>query len=205
MCFLIKIRDSKTESIYFKWTPCTTFLSAYIRLLNINRSQTGVENTFVFRCLRKKESCGVKSGLWGGYENAAHCRMRQLLNFCFKHWMTKLVVCESGSILLKLGPFYNNLTSFQFLNKNVFNISSYHIELTLRVRLFSFSEKIATMMQYCEMVHHTVTHLECNDSIIRQFGLSADQLCLFCLFTHPFNSKCTSSLKRVLCLLVIEL
>ncbi len=80
------------------------------------------------------------------------------------------------------------------------NISSYHTELTLTVHPFfpkkKNNKKNGLMKWYCEMAQRTLTHSEISDFVIYQFGLSADQCCMFCLFTHPFNSKCGSLLKK---------
>ncbi len=57
-------------------------------------------------------------------------------------------------------------------------------------------EKKGLIMWYCEMAHYTVTRLKCSDFVIYRFGLSVNLQRIFCLFTHPSNSKCASSLKK---------
>ncbi len=58
------------------------------------------------------------------------------------------------------------------------------MELTLTVHLFLSFKKKGLMMCYCEMVHHIVTHSECSDFVIHQFGLSADQKRVFFFVGH---------------------
>ncbi len=58
--------------------------SACIQLFDINISGTGVENTFVFRCPRKKKSHGIRLRLHGGHGNAAPYAIRRSTNFYFR-------------------------------------------------------------------------------------------------------------------------
>ncbi len=85
------------ESV-LSWTFCNISfqilpISTCIHLFSVKISGTGVENTFGFRCPHKKKLHGIRSGLQDGHENTACHMMRWSPNFCFKHRMTKLVLC----------------------------------------------------------------------------------------------------------------
>ncbi len=45
------------------------------------------------------------------------------------------------------------------------------------------------MLQSCEIVRHTLTHLECSDFVICQFGLSANQLARVLFVYGPIQFK----------------
>ncbi len=105
----------------------------------------------------------------------------------FKQWITKLVACgvalssNSTSLLFRTKSFQHLFVPYRINTNGVFNF---------------VIRKKALMRRYCEMAHHTVAYSKCSDFVICQLGLSTDQQCMFRLFTHSFNSKCTSSLKN---------
>ncbi len=95
---------------------------------------TSFENTVVSRCSYQKKSPRVRLVLWDSYENTSHCVMRQSPNFCFKHWMTKLVLC--GPVLLKPSSFQDYSALYNFEKKSFQHLFTPHTELTPTLRLF---------------------------------------------------------------------
>ncbi len=86
--------------------------SACIQLFDVNRSETGVKNTFVFRGSHKKNSHN---------QNAARFAMRRSPNFCFEYWMAKLVAggvapsCWKQVCFRTTQHLFNSKKSFQHL------------------------------------------------------------------------------------------